>query len=608
MTLSNITPLTPIPVGSAATVGLFNRQYQAVMDNVNTLNAGAFSGGSVVVQSIDSGGKMYDIRAFGASIANTPQANRLAIRSAISAAYAARGGQVYFPPSRWTVDEALPCYGGVEFVGSGWSSELASSGTSVTLVTIYSQGRVADLRLVGSNTSFGINRGLNGGGTNWARVERVWFDQMGGCAINFADDSNYNTVEDCRFTNSWGEGILCNRRSNYNTVRNCYFSGNSMTPIDFLGSGNAAIGNYIENINYSGSDDWGVLLNAFPEVSGSKGANEQSVILNNRIINAGSAGIQINSARSAGVTGALIIGNTISRTSGPGIGDGLSGSVSTCEGLLIKGNSVVSCSEGILLSGAERCTIEGNDVSHCSIHGIRIATFDSTFSAAFNRIIGNSVRSNGSWGIYLYDSRVSATDIINNYVWDNGGAIKDSGTRTRSVGNRLAPASGNSWGIDNIGTGTGDFYYAGTNNAMFMRYVDAGVQEWSITNNAATRQLVVGVSTGVVTLPTGPLITTAGSTTTPAIGFSSETSLGFYRPGAATMALTSSNYTFNLNQSRLLSIRTQAASNLTLSAANGVMRADEAIFTIGGASGASFAIHSGGTVYLFESTKSAKAT
>ena len=71
--------------------------------------------------------------------------------------------------------------------------------------------------------------------------------------------------------------------------------------------------------------------------------------------------------------------------------------------------------------------------------------------------------------------------------------------------------------------------------------------------------------------------------------------------------LQSSAGTVNLNQGRLLSIRTIAASALTVSAGNQAMSVNEIIFTIGGASGASLAIHSGGTVYVFNSSLSATA-
>ena len=67
--------------------------------------------------------------------------------------------------------------------------------------------------------------------------------------------------------------------------------------------------------------------------------------------------------------------------------------------------------------------------------------------------------------------------------------------------------------------------------------------------------------------------------------------------------------TFNLaTQAVRLSMRTIAASAVTASAANTNAAVNEAVFTIGGASGASFCINSGGTTYIFGSTSSAKNT
>lgn len=101
-----------------------------------------------------------------------------------------------------------------------------------------------------------------------------------------------------------------------------------------------------------------------------------------------------------------------------------------------------------------------------------------------------------------------------------------------------------------------------------------------------------------------------GSALFPHYAFNSEASLGLYRSGAATVSLVAANSaaSFNLNQSRLLSIRTLAASAITVSAGNTNVRVDELVLTIGGDSGASLAIHSGGTIYIFNSALSAKAT
>jgi hypothetical protein len=66
--------------------------------------------------------------------------------------------------------------------------------------------------------------------------------------------------------------------------------------------------------------------------------------------------------------------------------------------------------------------------------------------------------------------------------------------------------------------------------------------------------------------------------------------------------------TINPNFGTLLSWRTIAASALTVSAAATNVRVDEVVLVIGGASGASLAVYSNGTVHIFNSAISAKYT
>lgn len=92
----------------------------------------------------------------------------------------------------------------------------------------------------------------------------------------------------------------------------------------------------------------------------------------------------------------------------------------------------------------------------------------------------------------------------------------------------------------------------------------------------------------------------------PNYAFDSDESLGWYRSGVSTIA--ASYGTLNLaTQGVRLSIRTIAASALTASAANTNVAVNECVFTVS-ASGASFAINSGGTTWVFNSDASAKNT
>jgi len=99
----------------------------------------------------------------------------------------------------------------------------------------------------------------------------------------------------------------------------------------------------------------------------------------------------------------------------------------------------------------------------------------------------------------------------------------------------------------------------------------------------------------------------AGSAQTGSMFFSSESSLGVYRSGISTIAISRGTFDLATNAVRF-SMRTLAASAVTVSAANTNVATNEVVFTVGGASGASLAVHSGGTVYIFNSDISAKAT
>lgn len=98
-----------------------------------------------------------------------------------------------------------------------------------------------------------------------------------------------------------------------------------------------------------------------------------------------------------------------------------------------------------------------------------------------------------------------------------------------------------------------------------------------------------------------------GSATSPGIAFALEPGLGLYRSGTSTLAV--SRGTVNLATGAVrLSMRTLAASAVTASAAKTNVAVDEVVFTIGGASGASLIIYSGGTAYGFNSAFSAAAS
>ncbi len=96
----------------------------------------------------------------------------------------------------------------------------------------------------------------------------------------------------------------------------------------------------------------------------------------------------------------------------------------------------------------------------------------------------------------------------------------------------------------------------------------------------------------------GGFLGPSGTALIPSFRFASEQSLGLYRSGASTLAL--SYGSFNLRQSRLVSVRTTGSLDST------TLATDEMAFTIIAGSAATLAIRSGGTIYYFTSSSSTK--
>jgi hypothetical protein len=88
--------------------------------------------------------------------------------------------------------------------------------------------------------------------------------------------------------------------------------------------------------------------------------------------------------------------------------------------------------------------------------------------------------------------------------------------------------------------------------------------------------------------------------------FSQFSSASLSRVTSQYVGLQSSIGTINPAFGTLMSWRTIAASALTVSAAATNVRVDEVVLVMGGASGASLAVYSNGTVYIFNSAVSAK--
>lgn len=165
----------------------------------------------------------------------------------------------------------------------------------------------------------------------------------------------------------------------------------------------------------------------------------------------------------------------------------------------------------------------------------------------------------------------------------------------------VGAASGNYLGVSSGGNDA--VYIGGTGGVVRLAKPGSAIQP-SLTFNSEGSLGFYRSAVSALGLSYGALAYPDGSNTTPSITYSSQSSLGLYRSGAATIAQSLGTMNLATNAVRL-SMRTLAASSVTGSAVNTNVARDEVVFTIGGASGASLIISSGGTAYIFTSTASA---
>lgn len=183
MAISGLTTFTPIAENSDATPGLFNRLAQNLQDQIDTIGSNAtvgnvlgwstntvrpesgnttrvLNGANLIARSYDSGGAVYNVRAFGA-VGDDSTDDTISIRSAIAAVPSA-GGIVYFPPGTYRITSALTMKSGLALKGAGnASSEIKQMGNVHAIVARSTNGArnltIQDLfindGLVGSRTS-----------------------------------------------------------------------------------------------------------------------------------------------------------------------------------------------------------------------------------------------------------------------------------------------------------------------------------------------------------------------------------------------------------------------------------------------------------------------
>lgn len=231
------------------------------------------------------------------------------------------------------------------------------------------------------------------------------------------------------------------------------------------------------------------------------------------------------------------------------------------------------------------------------------------FVLAGQRIVANNILSRGATSGTSAQFWVSGNqNSVNNLTMQRGGNFRSTGQLCTYTGLNLSNLDSTNPAMVELTTSNvlSDSMLWSSSLTNYPSISTAGASTWAYDNVLC--QNVDNVSGGRAVR--GVLFQTLNPTGTalyPSYAFASEASLGWYRSGVSTMAPSYGTLNLATNAVRF-STRTLAASAITTSAANTNVAVNEMVFTVGGASGASLAIHSGGTVYIFNSAISARAT
>ena len=336
------------------------------------------------------------------------------------------------------------------------------------------------------------------------------------CASN-SNVSNVQTLIANNLIRNVSRGIRVVGLSSTNTQQHTLVTGNNIERCSELGihvqgAGAGAI-QYVAVTNNVISDvtDLGSATANFGVGIGCTVADHVA-ISNNVIDNSGKDGIQAFS----GFVDGVIIGNVISRSANNGI---YIYSGTSNYGITITGNSISSSrNHGINLNAVDRATVVGNLLTNNGIDttanyaGIQLQTVTDSI------VVGNTCFISSSGTLAAYGIQVisgSSIIITNNNV-----------DQARVSGLSVAPAVTGQFLIrDNFGdTRQFLFPYAGSSGTPALAFsVESGLGWY---RSAASG---MGLSYGQLQLP-------AGTALAPSQAYSSESSLGWYRSAASTIA------------------------------------------------------------------------
>jgi hypothetical protein len=542
MSLSSFTAYGgDIAEGSAATPGLFNRRLSAISQNLDQLNTDASStsmfvrsGSTVtlnptslnfVARSYDSGGEIYNVLAFGfdpTGVAdNTSLLDALDLQLATTVqadALRQSTGRIYFPPGTYRFNSSLT-YRGIPWLGAGQYTtklDLRSATTGINALGSTSTRVPLDIRDMtitgasGGVSQYGVVLGYNMRGM--AGLDNVFLEGFGNSGIYFADENWILAFRNVRLLKcgtrhpGGAAGIEALSTANLNeidwhslTVESCGTVGSGIgggihIPAGGQRYGWQFFGGGLES-NFGAAE---ALFSGCHLVSlyGTYFESEGASLTSNQLVFTNSGfGCYSTVHTTTTHTGKGI------RATGASIGQ-------------ITGSSIDARFQGGALSVEDTSRVVTSAISSNGTLAIGASTSYSNF---------------GSWnGLTIGDAITSAAD---------GQILQRIGASTSAQFVRLANTSGDVY-LGSEGSVAGGFFpgsqayasvlYSGNYNPIQIIAAGLGGLEATFGNGV---QFTSGVTANLSS------VSSTGQSRSPAFHFASEASLGWYRSGASTIAL-----------------------------------------------------------------------
>jgi hypothetical protein len=428
-------------------------------DCISFINGAAVTAGSTIMLKKDSGNtaafyyvdmirlenvgsavsqpaNTLSITSYGA-VSNDGNDDTSAIQACVNACQS-QGKGMWIPAGTFEVDSARINTTDVDIYGAGmWYTTISTFGSTQHAFNM-KNGSIQDIFInshaTGRSGAQGTDSGVLIRGAGGWTVQRVWVHRGG---TGYWCTGTDGTVQDCRSTESWADGINLNNGPDVET--------------DKAGINLTAQNNYI-----IGSGDDGIAINA------QNGGGTSGNMVNTKVLNNTSIGSYwANGIRVAGGRGSLVQGNWVTDSGdNNGIRVGKFGglgnpteSVLVNNNLINRGAGIRGAVAGMMVTDGSVATITSNTVADARQAGILVINCTATFT-------GNTVTHPTFQGFEIPSGSTGSGTFNNNTVSSlNSG---EAAFENDAPGTFSTTQNGNSWqGVSGV-TFYQNTQYAGT--------------------------------------------------------------------------------------------------------------------------------------------------